>query len=67
MAYIASTSVITPAILTQENTIIRKIQILNTGSLQIQNNGGAVRIVSPQLSSVQGMVIVSGETQILGR
>lgn len=48
------------------NQINRKIQIRDTGSLQIQNNGGFIRILSPITSSVQGMVITTGQVQILG-
>ena len=67
MAYISQTS-IGPISTNVETTniIIRKVQVKNTGSLQIQSNGGSLRIISPTSSSVQGMIISSGQVQILG-
>ena len=65
MAYISQTSIRNISS-NDVNTIIRKVQIQDTGSLQIANSGGALRIISPTSSSLQGMLITSGQVQILG-
>jgi hypothetical protein len=70
MAFIEQTSLGPPKPNTQVfdmNTIIRKIQIDVGAYMTIDNNGGAIRIVSPDGSVVQGMIVHSGSNiEILG-
>lgn len=64
MALISQTS-LSQSNISVYNEINRKIQIDDTASLQIQSNGG-IRILSPTILTLQGMIITSGQVQILG-